>query len=184
MPVRHDFVCKDGHEFTLWTDDARLCPVCGCEYLKKIFIEPPMINKKAKGIDALIKNELDARGITNIKSDGREGDTAKVTYKTAPETLAAAKIERDFPQMQDKDGLAIAKKQIVDKYSSIGVKGLINAGVPGSDVLKSAIPVGTRNVNGRNIIMPSAEPNAFKVNDAKMVQRNFRKDPDNLQVKR
>lgn len=170
MPVRHDFQCKEGHITTLWSDaEARCCGECGSEYLKKVFIEPPMIgtDKPAK-VDALVRQEFDARGITNIQGGGHEGDQEKVSYKSTPEQLAAAKIERDFPQLKQPAPIQQIGRQVQQRWSNIGVKGIINSGLgntPEHERTKAAI------VNaGRN--------------DRLLTNRVFRKDPENLQVKR
>jgi chemotaxis response regulator CheB len=168
----------------MWDSDPRLCPTCGDEFLKVIFLTAPMVNEKASRIDQLIKHELDARGISNLQTGGKEGERAKITYKTAPETLAAEKIERDFPQMKDRGAMAAAEQAAKAKWGNLDVKSVIGAGIGGNDALRSAIPIGTRNLNGKTVIMPSTEPNQFKLNDSKMVQRVVRKDPENLQVKR
>ena len=128
MSAIFEFACQQGHEFQLWSDDARMCPTCGSEYLKRIFKTPPNIgtNKPAR-VDALVRRELDARGITNIQGGGHEGDREKVTYKSTPEELAAEKVMRDFPAMNDKNHLQELHKQVVTKWSNIGVKGLIKS---------------------------------------------------------
>ena len=168
MPI-YEFACSAGHEFSLWSDDARLCPVCGVEFLKRIFKTPPMIgtDKPAK-VDALVRQEFDARGITNIQGGGHEGDQEKVSYKSTPEQLAAAKIERDFPQLKQPAPIQQIGRQVQQRWSNIGVKGVINSGLgntPEHERTKAAI------VNaGRN--------------DRLLTNRVFRKDPENLQVKR
>ena len=165
----YEFACQDGHEFQLWSDDARLCPTCGSEYLKRIFKTPPMIGtNKPAAVDALVKRELDARGITNIQGGGHEGDREKITYKSTPEELKADKIMRDFPAMKDKTAIAQIQKQVTTKWSNIGVKGIIKSGLgnsPDHQNTKAAI------VNaGRN--------------DRFMTTRVYRKDPENLQLKK
>ena len=166
---RFDYECTNGHLMTLWEDDPRMCGACGSEFLKRVFLEPPMINTpKSKMVDQMVRRELENRGITNIKSDGHEGESAKVTYKSTPAQLAAAKIEKDFPQMNDPNGVEIARQQIINRWSSIGVKGVIKSGI-GS----------TPEVAGVKSILMDA-----KNHDRDMVRRIPIKDPQNLQVKR
>lgn len=185
MAVRFDFACQDGHEFTLWSDDARMCPTCGSEFLKRIFIEPPMIGtQKPKFIDNLVRRELEARGITNIQGGGHEGDREKVTYKSTPAQLQAEKIMRDFPQMKDKNDIAAVDAAVKMKWGNLGVKGIINSNLPANPVLKSAIPLGTQFRDGKLVATGPQGDNAFRANDSKLVQRRAIKDPENLQVKR
>lgn len=185
MSVRFDFICAEGHEFTLWSDSARLCPTCGSEFLKRIFIEPPMINSaKPKVVDSMIRRELESRGITNIQSTGHEGDRAKVSYKSTEADLKAEKIMRDFPQMKDKNDIAELDKAVKMKWGNLGVKGIINSGIPANPALKAAIPLGTTFKDGKLVATGPQGDNAFRANDSKLVQRIYRKDPENLQVKR
>lgn len=185
MAVRYDFECQDGHEFTLWSDDARLCPTCGSEFLKRIFVEPPMINTpKGKFVDNLVRRELEARGISNLQTTGHEGDRAKVSYKSTEADLKAEKIMRDFPQMKDKNDLAAVDQAVKMRWGSMGVKGIINSGLPANPVLKQAIPRGTEFRNGKLVATGPQGDNAFRANDSKLVQRRMVKDPENLQVKR
>jgi putative FmdB family regulatory protein len=169
MPI-FEFACKDGHEFQLWSDDARLCPTCGSEYLKRIFKTAPMIGTdKPARVDALVKREFDARGILNVQGGGHPGEREKVSMKSTPEDLAQQKIEREFPQIKaDPAGFAQLNKQVQQKWSNLGVKGVIKSGLanqPGHEAVKGAIL------------------NAGK-NDRLLTQRVMRKDPENLQVKR
>ena len=169
MAAIYEFECKDGHPFQLWSDAPRCCPECGSDLLRRVFKTPPMIGtgKPAK-VDALVKRELDARGITNIQGGGHEGDKEKVTYKSTPEQLAADKVMRDIPIMKDATAVQQIDRQIKQRWGQMGVKGVINAGLhklPEHDTVKSTI------VNaGRN--------------DRYMTNRIMRKDPQNLQVTR
>lgn len=129
MPI-FEFACQAGHEFQLWDDAARLCPVCGSEFLKRVFITPPMVNTpKTKALDNLVRTELERQGITNIQGGGHEGETEKVTYKTPPETLAAQKIERDFPALAQKQTIPQIDQRIKQQWSNLGVKGIIKSGI-------------------------------------------------------
>ena len=184
MSVRYDFTCQNGHDFTLWSDDARLCPTCGSEFLKRIFIEPVAINtQKSKAIDQIVRRELENRGITNIRTDGHEGDKAQITYKTPPEKLAAQKIERDFPQMNDPTGLDKAKQQVFTRWSNLGVKGVIGMGLK-NEFLTSNIPVTTTVKNGKIQGHGTFAPNTYGMNDKQMVDRKRVKDPENLKLKK
>lgn len=171
MPVRHDFQCKQGHITTLWSDaEARCCAECGSEYLKKVFIDPPMIGTdKPARVDALVRQEFDARGILNVQGGGHPGERERVSMKSTPEDLAQQKIEREFPQIKaDPQGFAQLNNQVQQKWSSLGVKGVIKSGLanaPGHEAVKGALL------------------NAGK-NDRLMTNRVIRKDPENLQVKR
>lgn len=185
MAVRFDFACQDGHEFVLWSDDARCCPTCGSEFLKRIFTTPPMINgPKRKFVDNLVRRELEARGITNLQSGAGQGDQAKVTYKTTEAELKADKIMRDFPQMKDKNDIAALDRAVKMKWGAMGVKGIINSNLPANPVLKQAIPTGTTFKDGKLVATGPQGPNAFAVNDSKLVQRRIVRDPENLQIKK
>ncbi len=185
MAVRYDFECSNGHQFTIWSDDARRCPSCESEFLKRVFVEPPMVNSgKTKVVDHMVRQQLESMGITNIQGGGHEGDREKVTYKSTPAQLAAQKIEKDFPQMNDPNGLEKATKQIVTRWSDLGVKGIIKGGFQPDPILKNAIPQGTIESGGKNIAIAPAEPNQFRIHDSQMVRRQIRKDPENLQVKK
>ena len=169
MSVRFDFACQGGHEFTLWSDDARLCPVCGSEYLKKIFLDPPMVNTtKSKVVDRLVRNELEARGISNIQGGGHEGDREKITWKSTPEDLAAQKVNRDMPAVMNRqDGVGDAIQQVQTKWANLGVKGIIKSGIgktAGAEVTKSAI------LNAKNYPIKR--------------ERVYGDHPENYQVKR
>ena len=75
---------------------------------------------------------------------------------------------RDFPVMKDKNAIQQINQQVVTKWSNLGVKGIIKSGLgntPEHQTTKAAIV------------------NAGK-NDRMMTQRVYRKDPENLQVKR
>jgi hypothetical protein len=185
MSVRYDFSCTEGHDFTLWSDQARMCPTCGSEFLKRIFIEPPMINTPRTGaVDRIVRHELESRGITNIQGTGHEGDRDKVTLKTTEAQLKADKIMRDFPQMKDKNDIATIDQAVKMKWSNIGVKGVINSGIPTNSALTGAIPKGTVFKDGKLVATGPQGDNAFRANDTKLVQRRAIKDPENLQVKR
>lgn len=185
MAVRFDFECQKGHTFTLWSDDARCCPICQNEYLKRVFLEPVgVVTPKTHAVDNLVRRELENRGITNIQGGGHEGEREKITYKTTPAELAAAKIEKDFPAMKDKRGLELADQQIKQRWSQIGVKGIIKANVPADPLIKSLMPVGTHVRGGKIWGNPQFAPNNLGVRDRVMVQRQRIKDPENLKLKK
>jgi len=166
MSAIFEFACQSGHEFQLWSDDARLCPTCGSEFLKRIFKTAPMIGTgKPARVDALVRNELEARGITNIQGGGREGDTEKVSYKSTPEQLAADKVIRDFPQLKQTP-LQEIDRAVKQRWSTLGVKGIIKSGLhntPEQAVVKGAILNAGRN-------------------DRLLTNRVIRKDPENLTI--
>lgn len=185
MPI-FEFACADGHEFQLWQDEARLCPICGSEFLKRIFVTPPNVNtSRTNFVDNLIKNEFDKRGITNVKSDGKEGETNKVTYKSTPADLAAEKVKREFPQMNDPNAIQQMKNAVHAQWAQVGPKGVINSGI-GKGQNAGLFPVGTTPDprTGKLIANPTFTPNEFARNDKLMVNRRQIKDPENLTIKR
>jgi hypothetical protein len=186
MAQRFDFQCNAGHEFVLWSDAARMCPECGSEYLKRIFVDAPMVNTpRTKALDNLVRRELENRNITNIQGGGHEGDREKVTYKTTPAELAAAKIERDFPQMKDADAKRLVEENLKTRWAGLTPASVIKAGYQPNDLVKQMIPEGTVYRNGKHVAAPyKGGPNQLAINDRKMIQRQFRKDPDNLQIKK
>src|ERR1043166_3803289 len=132
MSVRYDFECTAGHAFTLWSDDARMCPTCGSEFLKRVFLTAPAVNSgKSQFVDNLLKRELDARGITNVKSSGREGDSASVTYKSTPEDLASEMVTKAFPQMDEKsmnnkNGIQQVMQKVTANWAQVDEKSMNN----------------------------------------------------------
>ena len=169
MSVRYDFTCQNGHDFVLWSDSARLCPTCGSEYLKRIFVDPPMVNSnKSKAVDRLVRNELEARGISNIQGGGHEGDREKITWKSTPEDLAAEKVNRQMPAVMNKqDGVMSAIQQSQTKWANLGVKGIIKSGIgktPDAEITKGAI------LNAKNYPIKR--------------ERVYGDHPENYQVKR
>lgn len=93
MSIRFDFACTEGHEFVLWSDDARLCPVCGSEFLKRIFLTAPGVTtERAKKTDQVLKSQIDAFGFSNMSS--RPGEKAKFTRETDPKLIEAERAAR------------------------------------------------------------------------------------------
>lgn len=168
MAVRFDFECQEGHQFTLWSDGARLCPMCGNEYLKRVFIDPPMINvKPIAKVDNLVRRALEEQGITNIQGGGHEGDVEKITRKSTPADLAAEKILRDFPQVKDQN--ALIRQQVAAKWSKVGPQGVINSGL-------SKIPLAGAPKEALKIA-----PQQFRKDIRSAVRI---RDPENLQIKK
>lgn len=130
MP-RFDFECQEGHQFVLWSDSARMCPECGSEYLKRIFVTAPAVTSgKTSVLDKMVQTQLDNMGITNLTQRG-EGESAKVDYKSTPEQLAANKVLEDFPAAK------VAPSQFASLHKAVsmhfqntgGVKAVINSGI-------------------------------------------------------
>jgi hypothetical protein len=164
----HEYVCRSGHEFELWHDDNRVCPGCGGTDIKRVFRTPPNIGTgKPARVDALVRGELEARGITNIQGGGHEGDREKVTYKSTPEQLAADKIFRDFPVMNDKSELQRINQSVIQKWTDIGVKGVIKSGLGKTTHENTLAAIGGAGAHDRI-----------------MTRRVVRRDPENLTIKK
>src|SRR5574337_978763 len=135
MAAIYEFACQDGHEFQLWSDEARRCPQCGTEYLKRIFKTAPMVNTpKTKFLDNLVRNELENRGITNIQGGGHEGDREKITYKATETELKAKKVEADFPQiaaaMKNPSVVDVANQHAQMRWGQMTPAAAIKSGFP------------------------------------------------------
>jgi len=163
MDVRYDFECQSGHQFTLWSDDARMCPTCGNEFLKRVFLTPPAATTgKANQIEKLVQRELSARGISNIQSRG-EGEHAKLTYASTPESLASEMVTKEFPQLPQINGIQKVMSNVTARWAGVGAQGVIRSGLPrnqmAQDFLKSPTSYG--------------RPEVVRI-----------RDPENLQVKK
>lgn len=138
--VRFDFECPVGHQFTLWSDEARMCPQCGSEFLKKIILDLNVGTKPIAKVDNLVRKALEEQGITNIQGGGHEGEREKITRKTTPEQLQADKLLRDFPAL--KDPRVEVNNQIIGKWNTIGPQGVIQSHlgkIPGAEGTKAAL---------------------------------------------
>jgi DNA-directed RNA polymerase subunit RPC12/RpoP len=91
--VRFDFACKKCEKtFTVWSDEAKVCPYCCSKRVFKVFLTPTAYSTgKASRVDNLAERQLDAAGLSNYTN---VGGTIRRTRKTDPkelEALAAAK---------------------------------------------------------------------------------------------
>lgn len=91
--VRFDYACKKCEKtFTVWSDEALICPLCRSKRVFKIFLTPPAASTgNAQRVDALAEKQLDAAGLSNYTN---AGGTIRRTRKTDPimlDAVAAAK---------------------------------------------------------------------------------------------
>src|SRR6266576_1952203 len=86
--VRFDFACKKCEKtFTVWSDEARICPYCASKRVFKVFLTAPAaVTGKAAQIDKLAEQQLDAAGLSNYTN---AGGTIRRTRKTHPTEIAA-----------------------------------------------------------------------------------------------
>lgn len=91
--VRHDFACKKCEgTFTIWSDSAKVCPLCGSKRIFKVFLTPTAFNtgNPAK-IEKLAEQQLEAAGLSNYSN---AGGTIRRTRKTNPAQLQAERTAR------------------------------------------------------------------------------------------
>jgi hypothetical protein len=86
--------------------------------------------------------------------------------------------------MKDPDGIATASRQVIQRWSAVGAKGVINSHFPADPYVKRMFPVGTTTRNGKIIGNAQFTPNNLAARDRLMVKRQRIRDPENLQVKR
>lgn len=91
--IRFDFACKKCEkQFTLWSDDGKVCPHCASKRIMKIFLTPPAYSTgNSAAIDKAAEANLNAAGFSNYTNYGGQVNRTRKTDPKELEAIAAAK---------------------------------------------------------------------------------------------
>src|SRR5574341_850151 len=116
--VRFDYACKKCEKtFVVWSDEAKVCPLCASKRVFKVFLTPIAISTgNSARIDKLAEKQLEAAGLSNYTN---AGGSIRLTRKTDPkalEAIAAAKANNiPIPSTGPQAGL---EANVLDRKST------------------------------------------------------------------